>query len=637
MSSPEIDAPAQLTPEAKQLLSATVRALRQRLLRDLRDSAEREYRLAVPLAKAGLGEAQRVRRQRLEHWLDERVRTAAPRGDKEQDAARERFFLSAIKEAAATWLNRLFFLRHLEARGLSRPLVVTGGWNSKGYRELREFAPCLTHDETEGYGFLLQLLFDELARDLPGLFGEVGLTRLFPIHAATLREIVEQLDAPALSSAWTDDTTLGWVYQYWNDPEREALDKKIADGGKVEPHEIASKTQMFTERYMVEWLLHNSLGLQWLAICQKHGWTPDAAAILPELDARRAQWRQRRERGEVAPDALMPIAGELEEHWKYYVPQPLPQSAVSAAPESIRDLKILDPACGSGHFLLAAFDLLVALYREEARHRNHSWSDREIAEWILERNLHGVDIDPRAVQIAAAGLYLKAKQLDRAAQPRTLNLVAPALNLARLPDKDPALLQLRREIRQESGIPEELTDRIVHALKGVDHLGTLLKVDDAVSSAVAAYERAVATQLDGNAQGSLFGGFQPQQVRLTFAATKANVLDKLEQFLAHHSGGDDLGLRLDGEQLAAGVRFLRIVREGQYDLVVGNPPYQGTARMKEAEYIGKKYPRGKADLYAAFLERGLELAKPGGDVGAVDDAGVDVFGAVHGPPRISVK
>ena len=75
MSSPEIDAPAQLTPEAKQLLSATVRGLRQRLLRDPRDSAEREYRLAVPLGKAGLGEAQRVRRQRLEHWLAERVRT----------------------------------------------------------------------------------------------------------------------------------------------------------------------------------------------------------------------------------------------------------------------------------------------------------------------------------------------------------------------------------------------------------------------------------------------------------------------------------------------------------------------------------------------------------------------------------
>jgi hypothetical protein len=77
----------------------------------------------------------------------------------------------------------------------------------------------------------------------------------------------------ALASCWTDDMTLGWVYQYWNDPEREALDAKLNAGGKVAPHEIASKTQMFTERYMVDWLLQNSLGPMWLAMCRKHGWT----------------------------------------------------------------------------------------------------------------------------------------------------------------------------------------------------------------------------------------------------------------------------------------------------------------------------------------------------------------------------
>ena len=61
--------------------------------------------------------------------------------------------------------------------------------------------------------------------------------------------------------------TLGWVYQYWNDPERERLDAKINDGGKIELHEIASKPQMFTERYMVEWILQNSLGLMWFTLC----------------------------------------------------------------------------------------------------------------------------------------------------------------------------------------------------------------------------------------------------------------------------------------------------------------------------------------------------------------------------------
>ena len=90
------------------------------------------------------------------------------------------------------------------------------------------------------------------------------------------------------------------------------------------------------------------------------------------------------------------------------------------------------------------------------------------------------------------------------------------------------------------------------------------------------------------------------------------MLDAIERFLAQHSRSSDLGLRLDGEQLAAGVRFIRIAKEGTYDVVVGNPPYQGTSKMANAGYVAKQYPRGKADLYAAFLERAVELARPGG-------------------------
>ena len=603
------DARRQLTPEAKQALSATIRALRERLLRDLGDEAERRYRLSVPTAQSGLAEAPRRQRQRLEAWLDERVRSTGAKNDKERQTTQQRFLAQAIKEAAATLLNRLVLLRHLEAMGLSRPAIVIGGWNSAGYQELRDFAPGLLGDETEGYATLLQLKFDDLAVELPGLFGDVGLTRLFSVPPATLREIVDRLDHPALESAWTDDTTLGWVYQYWNDPEREALDARINDGGKIAPHEIAAKTQMFTERYMVEWLLQNSLGLTWLCICKRNGWTPDAERVVPVLEERRAAWRKKREAGEVALDALMPIEGPLEDAWKYYVPQPLPRDTSDGLPLSIPDVRLLDPACGSGHFLCSAFDLLVLLYREEARHRGDIWSDKDIAESILARNLHGVDIDPRAVQIAAAGLYLKAKTLSRDARPSQLNLVAPTLQLGNLSDDDPALVELRRDLKQEAGIPEDLTRRLVASLAGVDHLGTLLKVDAAVDEALAAtnfeFERS-------HGQGDLFGGFPQQQVKLTTGEAKATVLDKLEQFLSRHTASEDLGLRLDGEQLAAGVRFVRIVREGSYDVVVGNPPYQGLAKTSLSDYVAKHYPRGKADLYAAFLERGLELAREGG-------------------------
>lgn len=604
-----------LTPEAKRLLADTIRGtaqdpergLRARLLRAIHDEADRRYRLSVPLGDAGLDEAHRRRRERIEAWIDERTRAAKTKTTAEEKATRVRLLAQAEKEAAATLINRLVVLRQLEALGLSKPAVLTGGWTSKGYREFQEFGRTLcsngTTDATEGYATLLQLLFDELAIDLPGLFGDVGLTRLFPIPPATLREVVEKLDDAELASAWADDTTLGWIYQFWNDFERDALDEKVLAGGKVEPHELASKTQMFTDRYIVEWLLQNSVGLTWLCMCRKHGWTPDADEVLGVLDARRADWRKRRDVGEIALDALMPIEGELEEQWKYFVPQPLPDDAIKHAPDSVRTLKVLDPAVGSGHFLVIAFGLLAALYREEARHRRVKISEQEIAESIIENNLHGIDIDPRAIQIAAAGLYLKTKSLARDAHPKRMNLVAPVLQLGNLPKDDPAVATLCADLQRDVGIPEVLTNKLLGALAGVDYLGSLLKVDAAIDDAIRTVELSFEEYPNRRPRPGLSG---------LLSATKKTLLDKLTVFLAEHSSSEDLGLRLDGEQLAAGVRFVRMAREGIYDVVVGNPPYQGLSKTSSLGYVSTTYVRGKADLCAAFLERGLEFVKPHG-------------------------
>jgi hypothetical protein len=611
-----------LTPDAKKLLAETIRGaaqdpetgIRARLLRAIHDEADRRYRLSLPIGHAGLDEVHRRRRERIEAWIDERARAGKPKNKGELAELRERLLGQAEKEAAATLVNRLVLLRHLEAHGVSKPAVITGGWISKGYREFREFAPGLTTDETEGYAILLQLVFDELANAMPGLFGNVGLSRLLPIPASTLREVVDLLDDPALISAWTDDTTLGWVYQYWNDPERREVDARLDAQSKLARGDIAAKTQVFTERYMVEWLLQNSLGFTWLAMCQKRGWPADAERVLPVLDARRANWRKKREAGEVALDALMPVEGELEEHWKYFVPQHIPEDAVAKAPESVRAIKILDPACGSGHFLVIAFDLLAALYREEARHLGKAVTEKEIAESILENNLHGIDIDPRAIQIAAAGLYLKAKALSREAQPRRVNLVAPALQLGNLPPDDPAVTHLRQDLKREVGIPEELTNTLLSSLAGVDYLGSLLKIDVAVENTIKNVELEFERS---HGQGDLFGGFPAKQVKLSVGEAKATILYRLERFLAAHSSSDDLGLQLDGEQLATGLRFLTLARPGTYDIVVGNPPYFGTQSLADTDYIDNAYPLSKENLCTAILERAMDLARQSGQVAFV--------------------
>ena len=102
-------------------------------------------------------------------------------------------------------------------------------------------------DETEGYAFLLELVFDDLAQELPGLFGRGGIEELIPSPSSDLRKLVEELDTSELDTCWTDDMTLGWVYQFWNDPEREHLDYLVNDKRhSIQRHELASKTQLFT-------------------------------------------------------------------------------------------------------------------------------------------------------------------------------------------------------------------------------------------------------------------------------------------------------------------------------------------------------------------------------------------------------
>src|SRR5690606_20639269 len=136
---------------------------------------------------------------------------------------RQRHLLQAVKESAYTLLNRLVILRLLEQAELSKPALIAGAYNSAAYREYAQFARALCEDPTDdsrGYQSLLARVYQEFASQLPGVFGEVGVSALLPVPGVTLRHVLKVLNDPALDSAWGDDTTLGGVDHVVNDAGR---------------------------------------------------------------------------------------------------------------------------------------------------------------------------------------------------------------------------------------------------------------------------------------------------------------------------------------------------------------------------------------------------------------------------------
>jgi hypothetical protein len=246
----------------------------------------------------------------------------------------------------------------------------------------------------------------------------------------------------------------------------------------------------------------------------------------------------------------------------------------------------------------------MALYREEARHRGESgqarWSDAAIVERILEHNLHGIDLDPRAVQIAAAALWLKARQMAPEARIARMNLVASHLRLASLPDDDAELQRLRREVEAQTGVPGALTDTIVHALRGADHLGSLLKVDAAVDEAIELHERQAAAR-SAPAQTDMFAAAPAQQGSIELSPeARRTLIERLEDFLAGCTGshGWDCGLSTG--------RLLRV------PMGRGNSTASRASAVRRDEDVvqtsvlekgaPREFPSGKADFRVCTIE-----------------------------------
>ncbi|MEI6394784.1 MAG: SAM-dependent methyltransferase, partial [Verrucomicrobiota bacterium] len=305
-----------------------------------------------------------------------------------------------IRETAFTWLNRLAAFRLMEERKLLKQTIVR-------LAQSNGFIFWLTDEKTpqgqqayalhqqgalplnamgEGpsdiaYRRFLLWQCGELARDVSVLFdpGTVA-SRLCP-RPPLLKQLVTDMNAAELADAWKtgNEETIGWIYQAFNAEELQAAFAGAREQGKkFEAEDIPAVTQLFTIRWVVRFLVENTLGRLWV---EMH---PDS-------------------RLKDSLGCLVPVENTQKRPLKL-----------------AREISFLDPCCGSMHFGLVAFDIFVEMYREEIEHAGQpGWPAKasvataeEIPASIIANNLHGIDLDLRAVQLSALTLLLRARTLN---------------------------------------------------------------------------------------------------------------------------------------------------------------------------------------------------------------------------------
>jgi SAM-dependent methyltransferase len=516
-----------------------------------------------------------------------RVVDAFLNGRAEAGQSREAAIVEHVRDAAYTWANRLLALRCMEARSLIDEVILQKdayGGRSLQHNRLAKKQPERCAGEDEG---LFAALFDEFSRrakDLPLLFDprapEVALR---PSVAALNRGIallsgtlaVKGQEA-ATDEVFTAPDALGWAYQYWNTEEKDRVFEKVRTkkGSKIEGAEIVPATCIYTEPYMVKFLVQNSLGAMWM------GMYPDS---------------------------------RLCEGWEYYV-RDADRAPVSKKPVS--EITFLDPACGSGHFLIEAFDLFYAMYVEEGALTDPA----QICASILERNLYGIDIDERAVQIAALALVMKAKEKAPAFVPRRVNLVATNI---RLPAGKEHLEAFLAKHSDDAPLEPALL-AIFEGLAHADEIGSLLQIEEPVEKELRALKATYETAGSPAEQKALWVEYQkPVQGKLpigveSYGEWKERALGRIREHFDAEARGGDIGEVFFGEAASKGLSLVGLLAR-RYDVVAANPPYMGSKNMGPTlkKHVEKHLAAGKRDLYAAFILRCLTLAAPGGRVAMV--------------------
>ncbi len=562
---------------------------RRLLEQELREQLEGEYDI---LLEGSVGMAPGVHLSAKKKVIWEKLASAV--GHKRAAAMGSAEAIAAFqREAAFQTLNRFVALKMLEARGLVKE-CVSEGTSSGGFKEFTALAPGLVTLPDRGYRLYIESIFDEVGQEVGVLFDRRDVAGLLWPRRQALHDLLAELNASVLGCVWGEDETIGWVYQYFNgDDERSQM--RAESQAPRNSRELAVRNQFFTPRYVVQFLTDNTLGRAWYEMA-------GGDTKLAQLDYL------------VFPTTGLPGEDGAEKE-------------ISERPKKDpRDLRVLDPACGSGHFLLYAFNLLLTIYHEawqtEAAEPPSQATGRllredyptlqelhrAVPELILRHNLHGVEIDARAAQIAAVALWMRAQRAyeELGVPPaergpitaKQIVVAEPMPGESHLADTFAGTLKPR--------VLGELFKRMVQEMKLAGELGSLLRIEETLTKVVEETDQA-------RRQGDLFT--DNLESRDFWDTADEEIISSLARFAGSSAGAAGVRRRLFAEDASQGVAFIELMRK-RFDVVLMNPPF-GAGSLAAKKELNRSYPRTKNDLYAAFVERGVELLHPGGLLGAL--------------------
>lgn len=473
----------------------------------------------------------------------------------------------ALDELTFTLFNRLAAIKVMEAHQLFPPIVTKQpehGDRSFGHKAWLEKNAQMRSEELEGLRQYFKYEFNKLGESIP-LYNKNFPYALIP-YVIEFNEIIDTFNAVEDDSQiddniWQSDDILGWLYESYNNAKKAAFKDSKA---KTEYDKVSLQSQVYTPRWVVEFLVNNSLGKMYL---------------------------------EMHPNS------EIKDKYKI---ANAPNERVRES-KPLHEIKLIDPASGSGNFLLYAFKFFFALYLDQIENYDADYDEDDIAQLIIENNLHGIDLDDRAIQLAQLGLWIKAKQKRRGIGKLNFNIVSSDFFL---PDyeKVQIIFESNQNLDQNQ---KTLIANVWGDLQLAYKFGSLIKIREK-------FRIQVEQLYDKQNRGEM-------DLFLSTEITKHEAFEKeffknLETAVAQYATQQGNSFLTDKTKDA--ITFLKLLTQ-KYDIATANPPYTDSGdfgpdlkKFIEANY--KKPYKFHTNLYATFIKRCFELTNENGKVAMIN-------------------